>query len=52
MARVIVFGLRDYASLAHFYLAHDSEHEVVAFTVTRDYLPEERVRGPRASLSA
>jgi len=41
MARVIVFGLQDFASLAHFYLRHDSEHEVVAFSVTRDYLPAE-----------
>jgi sugar O-acyltransferase (sialic acid O-acetyltransferase NeuD family) len=41
MARVIVFGLRDFASLAHFYLRHDSEHEVVAFTVTRDHIPDE-----------
>jgi sugar O-acyltransferase (sialic acid O-acetyltransferase NeuD family) len=39
MARVIIFGLQDFASLAHFYLRHDSEHEVVAFTVTQSYLP-------------
>lgn len=38
MARVVVFGLQDFASLAHFYLTHDSEHEVVAFTASRDYL--------------
>ncbi len=42
MARVIIFGLQDFASLAHFYLRHDSEHSPVAFTVTRDYLPAER----------
>ncbi len=42
MARVIVFGLLDNASLAHFYLTHDSEHDVVAFTVTEAYLPPER----------
>lgn len=42
MARVIIFGLQDFASLAHFYLRHDSEHEVTAFTVTREYLPENR----------
>jgi sugar O-acyltransferase (sialic acid O-acetyltransferase NeuD family) len=41
MARVIVFGLRDYASLAHFYLVRGSEHDVAAFTVTRDHLPTE-----------
>ena len=43
MARVIIFGLMDFASLAHFYLTHDSEHEVVAFTVTKDYLPPDPV---------
>lgn len=42
MARVIIFGIQDFASLAHFYLTHDTAHEVVAFTVTSDYLPEER----------
>jgi sugar O-acyltransferase (sialic acid O-acetyltransferase NeuD family) len=39
MAKVIIFGTLDTASLAHFYLRHDSEHEVVAFTVHRDYMP-------------
>ena len=42
MAKVIIFGLLDTASLAHFYLKHDSEHEVVAFTVDKDYLPEDQ----------
>ncbi len=39
MANVVLFGLRDFASLAHFYLKYDSPHEVVAFTVDRDFLP-------------
>jgi sugar O-acyltransferase (sialic acid O-acetyltransferase NeuD family) len=43
MARVIIFGIQDFASLAHFYLRHDSQHEVAAFTVTRDYLPADPV---------
>jgi sugar O-acyltransferase (sialic acid O-acetyltransferase NeuD family) len=43
MARVIIFGLRDFASLAHYYLEHDSEHQVVAFTVTGEYMPSEPV---------
>jgi sugar O-acyltransferase (sialic acid O-acetyltransferase NeuD family) len=43
MAKVIIFGLHDFASLAHFYLKHDSEHEVVAFSVTKEYLPEEQI---------
>ena len=41
MAKVIIFGIQDFASLAHFYLQHDSEHDVVAFTVTKEYLPDE-----------
>lgn len=41
MADVVIFGVRDFASLAHFYLRHDSAHRVVAFTVHRDYLPPE-----------
>ena len=41
MARVIVFGLRDFASLAHYYLNTRQRPRVVAFTVTRDFLPSE-----------
>ncbi|MCC7475022.1 MAG: acetyltransferase [Pirellulales bacterium] len=40
MADVVIFGTRDFASLAHFYLQHDSEHRVVGFTVHRQYVPE------------
>ncbi len=40
MAKVVIFGVKDFASLAHFYLRHDSPHEVVAFTVDREFLPE------------
>ena len=42
MAKVIIFGLQDLASLAHFYLKYDSNHEVVAFTVSEEYLPENK----------
>ncbi len=38
MSKVIIFGNQDFASLAHFYLKEDSEHEVVAFSLTRDYI--------------
>jgi sugar O-acyltransferase (sialic acid O-acetyltransferase NeuD family) len=38
MAKVVIFGIMDTAELAHFYLTHDSEHEVVAFTVNQEYL--------------
>ncbi|MFW9990324.1 MAG: acetyltransferase [Candidatus Odinarchaeota archaeon] len=40
MAKVIIFGTKDLAELAHFYLTNDSSHEVVAFTVHSNYLPE------------
>jgi len=40
MSKVIIFGLSDYAELAHFYLKHDSQHEVVAFSVNQAYMPE------------
>ena len=42
MAKVIVFGIQDFAELAHYYLTNDSVHEVVAFSVNAQYLPEER----------
>ena len=41
MGRIVIFGIADTAQLAHLYLTHDSDHEVVAFSVTNDYLPEE-----------
>jgi sugar O-acyltransferase (sialic acid O-acetyltransferase NeuD family) len=39
MSKVVLFGLRDFASLAHYYLKYDSPHEVVAFTVDREFVP-------------
>src|SRR5690349_11029821 len=39
MAKVILFGVADFASLGHFYLNHDTAHEVVAFSVNAEYLP-------------
>ncbi len=41
MRKVVIFGMKDYAELAHYYLTHDSTDEVVAFSVHRDYLPPE-----------
>ena len=38
--KVVVFGTNDLAELAHYYLTNDSEYEVVAFTVNKDYLKE------------
>jgi sugar O-acyltransferase (sialic acid O-acetyltransferase NeuD family) len=39
MANVIIFGVADFASLAHFYLKHDTQHDVVAFSVNAEYIP-------------
>ena len=43
MAKVIIFGVLDTAQLAHFYLKHDSTHEIVAFSVSEEYMPERSV---------
>jgi sugar O-acyltransferase (sialic acid O-acetyltransferase NeuD family) len=45
MARVVIFGTGQWAELAHFYLMHDSAHEVVAFTLDREYLQEGTYKG-------
>lgn len=37
MARLVIFGAGDISRLAHYYFTHDSEHEVVAFTVDEQY---------------
>jgi sugar O-acyltransferase (sialic acid O-acetyltransferase NeuD family) len=42
MAKIIIFGIQDFAELAHYYLENDSEHEVAAFCVNEKYLPEEK----------
>jgi sugar O-acyltransferase (sialic acid O-acetyltransferase NeuD family) len=38
MAKVVVFGTGSFAECVSFYLAHDSPHEVVAFTAHGDHL--------------
>ena len=40
MSKIVIFGIRDFAELAHYYLEHDSPHDVVAFSVHSDYLPK------------
>lgn len=39
MAKVIIFGVADFASLGRFYLKHDTKHEVVGFSVSAEYMP-------------
>lgn len=42
MAKVLIFGVNDFAQLGCFYLRHDSPHEVVGFTVDSEFVPRER----------
>lgn len=36
--KVIIFGVKDLAELAHYYLTNDSDYEVIAFTINKSYL--------------
>ncbi|CAN5532763.1 acetyltransferase [soil metagenome] len=45
MSKVIIFGVSQWAELAHFYLTHDSPHEVVGFTLDRAYLQNTEYKG-------
>jgi len=44
MAKIIIFGIEDFAELAHYYLKTDSEHEVVAFCVNEKFLPNQKIK--------
>ena len=39
MAKVIIFGINDFAELAHYYIETDSEHNVACFVIDDEYLP-------------
>lgn len=43
--KLVIFGAGDIAELAQFYFCHDSDYEVVAFTVDRDYCDRSRALG-------
>lgn len=45
MSKVVVFGTGSFAQVVHFYLTHDSDHEVVAFTVHENHLTEKELLG-------
>jgi sugar O-acyltransferase (sialic acid O-acetyltransferase NeuD family) len=45
MAQLVIFGAGDIAKLAHFYFTRDSEHEVVAFTVDKQYRQSDNFLG-------
>jgi sugar O-acyltransferase (sialic acid O-acetyltransferase NeuD family) len=43
MSKLVIFGLEKMAEMAHFYFTRDSEHEVAAFTVDREYRGQDRL---------
>jgi sugar O-acyltransferase (sialic acid O-acetyltransferase NeuD family) len=45
MSDVVIFGIGDFGRVAHRYLQADSPHNVVAFTVHRDYAERQELNG-------
>jgi sugar O-acyltransferase (sialic acid O-acetyltransferase NeuD family) len=45
VARVVIFGLGDFARIARVYLDRDSPHEVVAFTADREHVTADEAHG-------
>jgi len=45
MSRLVLFGAGDIARLAHHYFTHDSDHEVVAFTVDAEFRRADEFQG-------
>lgn len=43
--KVIIFGTGDFGQVAHFYLTHDSDHEVVAFTANKSLIKTKKLLG-------
>ena len=42
---MVIFGVGDFAAIARFYYEHDSDHEVVAYTVSRGVYEESHFEG-------
>ena len=45
MAKIVIFGIGQLAEVVHFYLTHDSKHEVVAFTADREFIHDDTFAG-------
>ncbi|MGB6464517.1 MAG: acetyltransferase [Nitrosotalea sp.] len=45
MKKTIIFGTSDFAEVAHFYLTHDSDYDVVAFTTHKEYIKSKELFG-------
>lgn len=44
-SKVVIFGTGSFAQVVKFYLTHDSEHEVVAFTVNESHIVDRELMG-------
>ncbi|WP_421787345.1 acetyltransferase [Hyphobacterium sp.] len=42
---LVIFGSAEIAELAHYYFTHDSDHEIVAFTVDDEYVETDSFKG-------
>ncbi len=40
--KLVIFGAGQIGEIAHFYFKHDSDYDVIAFTVDREFLSEDR----------
>lgn len=45
LKKIVIFGTAEIAQLAHFYFTHDSEYDVVAFTVDDDFKDIDELNG-------
>jgi len=45
MDSVIIFGTKQFAELAYYYLKNDSKYDVVSFTVNKEFIKEETFQG-------
>jgi sugar O-acyltransferase (sialic acid O-acetyltransferase NeuD family) len=45
MQKIVIFGAKGFAEIAHYYFTHDSPHTVAAFTVDAAYLEQSTYKG-------
>ena len=45
MKKVIIFGTGDFAQVVHYYLTHDSQYEIIAFTANKQFINNEKLFG-------
>jgi len=45
LKKVIIFGTGDFAQLVHYYLTHDSQYEIIAFTANKQFINNEKLFG-------